>query len=433
LKSGYLVHIGALITLVLGAWLFFGNSNKLPENRIDSPLNIATQTDSEVSGQSAASIASSSGSQFLPDIISATGSDSQGSQKGGVAAQISRPASPTSQVTSQPIVGNPDAIISDYIGAWRNRDKVAIEKLWPVISSCEPCLARMVDMIVNRSLEEGLMLEAAIKMAALNTDTVLPVFDAIIDPSGNRSAAIILSEKIINNGRPEFVTKIFDLIYNAQKNGYDNFARQLTWVISKLENHDGIQPILDTISGRSSTSPEFSAHVSNVFSKVVYNLPDSPKAAEVIAKYYQEANEQEQQKLWQAVSQHSDTLVMLGAYADRNGQIYVVQKYASAISELPNLQAVDGLVKLHMSVEYSPDYLAGMLKENVVKNPTFKVLHKLEDYMRDPDVPLGSRIFAAEGLLSVKENRQARYILEKAVDSSQEVDPELQAYISGRL
>jgi hypothetical protein len=170
-----------------------------------------------------------------------------------------------------------------------------------------------------------------------------------------------------------------------------------------------------------------------VFSKVVHNIPDSQKAADIMASYYQSASAQEQQRLWQVVSKHEDTLVLLAAKADRNGQNYEIQKYASAIAALPNQQAVDGLMKLHISVEYSPDYLAGMLEESIKVNPTIKVLHKLEDYMRDSDVNMESRIFAAEGLLAIRDNRQARYILEKVINNPQYTDPELQAYIGGRL
>ena len=112
--------------------------------------------------------------------------------------------------------------------AWRNADKATANRLWATISNCEECLKLLVDMIVNKSIEDGMMLEIAIKMAALDTNTVLPVFDVLIDPSGNRSAAIILSEKMMKNGRPELVTKIFEVIYKAQENGYENFARQLT-------------------------------------------------------------------------------------------------------------------------------------------------------------------------------------------------------------
>ena len=91
------------------------------------------------------------------------------------------------------------------------------------------------------------------------------------------------------------------------------------------------------------------------------------------------------------------------------------------------------MMQLHTSVEYSPDYLQGMLSDRVADNPTIKVLHKLEDYMRDPNVKIESRIFAAEGLLAIKQNRQARYILEKVINNTQEPDAELQAHIGGRL
>jgi len=328
---------------------------------------------------------------------------------------------------------DPAAIVSDYISAWQGRDKHEIDRLWEKIADCEKCLAELVDLIVNHKLEEGLDLEVAIKMAALDTDIVLPVFDVMIDPAGSKSAAIILSEKLMNNGRPELVNKIFDLIYRARISGYDNFAQQLTWVISKLENPKGIEPILDAITGRKITSPELSQHITNVYSKVVRVLPEESNAGVVIANYYLQANSQEQQRLWPVVSQHGKTLVTLALDADKNGQNNNVQKYASAMTKLPHLESVESLMQLQSSVEYSPDYLRTMLSRRVVDNPTSKVLQKLEDYMRNPNLKLESRLFAAEGLLSVKQNRQARYILEKVINNTEEPDVELQAYIGGRL
>ena len=86
-----------------------------------------------------------------------------------------------------------------------------------------------------------------------------------------------------------------------------------------------------------------------------------------------------------------------------------------------------------MTIPIDPQYMKQMLTGRVVDNPTIKVLHRLEDYMRNPTVKLESRIFAAEGLLAVRQNRQARYILEKVVNNTREPDVELQAYIGGRL
>jgi len=328
---------------------------------------------------------------------------------------------------------DPEQILDDYISAWRNRDKTEIQKLWLQISKCESCLRLIVDQIVNHKLEDGLTLEVAIKMAALDTDIVLPVFDTLIDPAGSKSASIILSEKLINNGRPEFVNKIFDLIYKSKQNGYESYAQQLTWVISKLENPEGIRPILDTITGRKMTSPELATHVTNVYSKVVQVMPESSNAGTVIADYYLQANSQEQQRLWPVVSQLDRALVTLAIDADRTGQNYSLQKYAQAMSELPHLNAVNSLLQLHTAIEYSPEYMKDLLGKKVADNPTIKVLHRLEDYMRDSSVKFESRVFAAEGLLAIKDQRQARYILEKVISNTEEPDIELQAYIGGRL
>jgi len=420
LKSGYLVHVFAAITLLLGVYIAVTRVGTDTADLTANKPEPTTRQDSSP-GPSAQSLAPSNVDDG-GDYITQPGRDAE--------FQLSAAQSETN-TTSSDI--NPKLIISDYIAAWQNRSIHEIDRLWKTIAGCDKCLQELVDLIINHKLEEGLDLEVAIKMAALDSDIVLPVFDVMIDPAGSKSAAIILSEKLMNNGRPEFVNKIFDLIYRARISGYDHFAQQLTWVISKLENPEGIQPILDTITGRKATSPELSQHVTNVYSRVVGILPEESNAATVIADYYLQANSQEQQRLWPVVSQHGKTLVTLALDADKNGQNYDMQKYATAMTKLPHLESVESLMQLQSSVEYSPAYLSTMLSERVIDNPTSKVLQKLEDYMRNPKIRLESRIFAAEGLLSVKQNRQARYILEKVINNTEEPDAELQAYIGGRL
>jgi len=400
-------------------WLWLSNSDdKLPVS--EQPVHLSTLETTAADSSSSLTDADSPG--FLLPLSPQGNPDS---------APESSQKKMNQKMREAPV--DPQLIVNDYILAWRNKDKETLEQLWEIIKTCDKCLLQLVDMIVNKNLEEGMMLELAIKMAALDSDLVLPVFDALIDPMGNKSAAIILAEKMMINGRPELVKKMFDLIYKAHENGYENFAWQLTWVISKLNNHAGISPILDTVSGRVAAAPGYSKHVSSVFSKVVSQMEDSESVADLMASYYQGANPEEQQRLWEVVSKHGETLVMLASAANRNGQYYEMQQYANAIAQLPHLQAVDSLVKLHIDVEYAPDYLGSLLADTVKSNPTVKVLQKLEDYMRDPAVAFDSRIYAAEGLLAVKNNRQARYILEKVVNNSQYADPQLQAYIGGRL
>ncbi|MGD8569541.1 MAG: hypothetical protein PVJ39_15760 [Gammaproteobacteria bacterium] len=423
MKRPYLTHIVAGITIGFGLWLFFGGSSQPP---VDSDTDNSNAKQAAIADQSTATEPVPSRSLNQDDNLPTFQIAAQASNQGV-------PASKLKPVTTPARALNPETVIDDYIAAWRAGDKAALDGLWASIKDCDPCLRRLVDIIVNKSLERGMLLETAIKMAALDTDVVLPVFDTLIDPAGDSSMSIILSEKLVNNGRPAFVTKVFDIIYQAKQNGYDNFARQMTWVISKLDNHDGLLPILDTITGRSATTRDFSDHVSRVFSRVVRRIPGSADVGEIMADYYEAANGEEQQRLWETVSHHQDTLVRLAVDAERNGQNYDVRKYANTIAKLPELEAAEGLLKLHMTMEYTPGYLSGLLDERVKANPTIKVLQKLEDYMRDPAVDQDTRIYAAEALLSVRNNRHARYMLEKVINNPQYADPDLQAYIGGRL
>lgn len=428
MKSGYIVHVFAALTILLGIWIFYDKVISV-SNVSETAAGLRSQRDiltESIRDQSDADKSSALRSENR--IFNGDNRDLSTEFSSDLSQQVLTPEE-TGSIKDL----DPEQILDDYISAWRNRDKTEIQKLWLQISKCESCLRLIVDQIVNHKLEDGLTLEVAIKMAALDTDIVLPVFDTLIDPAGSKSASIILSEKLINNGRPEFVNKIFDLIYKSKQNGYESYAQQLTWVISKLENPEGIRPILDTITGRKMTSPELATHVTNVYSKVVQVMPESSNAGTVIADYYLQANSQEQQRLWPVVSQLDRALVTLAIDADRTGQNYSLQKYAQAMSELPHLNAVNSLLQLHTAIEYSPEYMKDLLGKKVADNPTIKVLHRLEDYMRDSSVKFESRVFAAEGLLAIKDQRQARYILEKVISNTEEPDIELQAYIGGRL
>lgn len=416
LKPQYILHVLAVITIMLGAYIFFGKSENVPQVPNAKHKTSIENTDNQQKHRDVIiSLPLAKFEEMISDQQVPVVEDSR------------------KNINQDTVDINSDQLVTDYIAAWNNRDKTQIDKLWSIISKCDSCLQEFVELAVAKKFERGLLLEVAIKMAALDSDTVLPVFDALIRPDGDKNTAIILSEKLVTNGRPEFVAKIFDVIYRAKESGYENFSRQLTWVISKLENPRGIEPILDTITGRKPTSPENAAHISSVYSKVVRSMQDSSKAATIIANYYQQSNSAEQQKLWPVVSQHGNTLVALAVDANKNGQNYDVQKFAEAMTQLPHLNAVNSLMQLHTSIEYSPNYMRDMLSKRVADNPTIKVLHKLEDYMRNPAVKLESRLFAAEGLLAVRQNRQARYILQKVIDNTQDPDVELQAYIGGRL
>ena len=432
MKSGYLVHVIAVITLALGVWIVVdkigtGDNGDVTDELAVANKSTGTANDSRrhVDQQSAD-----------PAKSSALDNDPESGKADDSALNL-LPAGTdaNAQPDKKPVPENiePDEVLHQYLLAWQNQSKAELDQLWEQIKNCDKCLALFVEQIVARKFEEGLELEIAIKMAALDSNIVMPVFDVLIDPAGTTSTAIILSEKLINNGRPEFVNKVFDLIYRANQSGYHHFSQQLTWVISKLENPRGIEPILDTITGRTLTSPELSTHITSVYSKVVRVLPEESKAGAIISNYYMQANSREQQLLWPVVRQHGDTLVKLAVQANENGQNFNVQKYAEAMTDLPHLNAVDALMKLHTAVEYSPAYMSDMLSKRVADNPTIKVLHKLEDYMRNPLVKLESRLFAAEGLLAVRQNREARYILDKVINSTHEPDAELQAFIAGRL
>jgi len=324
-------------------------------------------------------------------------------------------------------------VVADYLAAWQAQDKDEVELLWLQLSQCEFCIEQLVELIINKNLEKGLMLELAIKMVTLTTDAVLPVFSTLIDPEESRSIAIILSEKLIKDGRSAYVANVFDAIQAAEQKGYEQFARQLTWVVSKLDNPLGVSPVLDVIVGRADASSAYADHVSRLFAKTVPNISDKAFVAEVMSDYYLSANDTEKNKLWDVVSQHPDALVLLAAQASTDGQSYNMEKYATAITQLPAVRAIDGVMELRRSIDQSPGYFIDLIRGVAQNNTNAKTFNRLEIYLQDPNVSAESRLLAAEGLLAIKDNRHARQILDKVLNQSNYNDTELLSYISGRL
>lgn len=345
-------------------------------------------------------------------------------------AQNNLPFDPQSGASTE---ADANVIVDNYLAAWRSQRRDELSPLWLQLSQCEACLKQLAELLISSNLAKGLTLELAIKMVALDSRVVLPVFSALIDPAENRSTAIILSEKLIIDGRAEYVARVFNAIQVAEQKGYEEFAQQLTWVVSKLNNPEGVGPVLDIITGRAAASPAYTRHVSRIFSKTVLNIPDKAFMSDIVSNYYLAANAAEKEQLWEVVSHHPGTLVQLAAQANAEGQSYNVEKYATAITQLPDVRAVDGVMKLQGRINQPPGYFVALMQAVVKRNDNARALHRLDDYLRHLNVGTESRILAAEGLLAAKHNPLSRQILEKVLNQANYGDSEVLSYISGRL
>jgi hypothetical protein len=112
----------AIATLLFGLWLFVKNS--------DAPVSNSSERDGQLPAQAGDSNQSSiplrdhsEAPGFLPPLASSAG-DAQD--------HIEAKTSDTNAASqAEPV--NPQALISDYILAWRNKDKAAIDRLWSAI------------------------------------------------------------------------------------------------------------------------------------------------------------------------------------------------------------------------------------------------------------------------------------------------------------
>jgi len=430
------VVVGLLVLLGIG--LFFYNTN-WPDHELAMALPVASSLEG-VRGQGV----------DVPDNIASTpviaaepaknGEDSAAHTEwphtGGKPQRLNRGQDFIAELGSGVLDSgllDPSVVVDNYYTAWRAQRKDQLAALWLTLSQCEPCITLLVEQMLSHNLEKGLIWELAIKMVALHTDAVLPVFNALIDPSENRSIAIILSEKLIVDGRKEYVASVFEAIQVAEQSGHDAFAQQLTWVIAKLTNPEGVGPVLDIIAGRVVASPAYASHVSRVFSKTVLNIPDKAFMSDTMSRYYLSADTIEKEKLWDVVRHHPGTLVQLAVHANADGQSSNVEKYANAVTQLPDIRAIDGVMKLQGSVEQSPGYFIHLIQTVVNKRGNAKALNRLDDYLRHLNVSTESRLLAAEGLLAVKHIPQSRQILNKALNQAHYPDPEVLSYISARL
>lgn len=326
----------------------------------------------------------------------------------------------------------PLQLIDSYMTAWSGNNRLEIDRLWQQIKRCQDCLERMKELLMNQSVPKGMLLEWTYQLIALGDESLLPVFDYLLQPSVDLNTRIIVSQQMIKDGRTMYVKKLFEILQQADFDGYKDYADKQVWMISKLSNPEGIAPIFDVISGRSGASESFSDHVRDVFNKTLLGIKQAGMD-DAMANYYLSASETEQAKLWNVVSLHSQTLVELSVYAYQSGVTEQFHKYSQALASVNSLDAVEGLLQLRSQVDYSQDYFSDMVNRLTQRYHNMETLHKFEDYLRDPQKDLNTRLLAADGLLAVKESEQAHYILQKAIDSAGYGDADVAAYISSRL
>lgn len=342
--------------------------------------------------------------------------------------------------------GNIDAIDSDfisnvsahelinaYMSAWSGNDRHEIDRTWHKITQCRECLRIIKDMMLNQSVPKGMLLELTHKIIKLGDPELLDVFDALIQPTVDLNTRIIVTQQMVKDGRSMYVEKLLYILQRADQDGYHDFAMKHIWAIAKLKNADGINTILDVISGRRQVDPEFATHVNSIFTKSTLVSSDDVTVAETLANYYSQADDQERQSLLAVVSLNPGALAALATDALNNGDDNDFKHFSETIAAHDTTSAMDKLFQLQGSVEYADDHFHTLIRQMAVRQNNTVSVHKLEDYLRNPQSSLQTKIMAAEGIMAVKHNPQARYVLEKILTSSDYNDADIVSYINAHL
>jgi hypothetical protein len=335
--------------------------------------------------------------------------------------------------TQQPKTQTPLQLIDAYMTAWSGNSRSEVNALWKEISQCPECLQRIKELLMNQGVPKGMLLELTYQIIELGNETMLPVFDYLLQPAVDLNSRIIITQQMIKDGRGMYVKKLFDILQQADIDGYQDYAAKHAWMISKLKNPQGIAAIFDVMSGRSGSSQRFADHVRNVFNNTLVGTKQHSAMTDAMVDYYLSADGTEQENLWGVISMHSESLGALAKSAYENGNLNQFKKYSQSLAGINSVAAVEGTLELVGKVDYSQEYFIEMISTLTRRFNHLETLRKLEDYLRNPHADSRTRIVAAEGLLAVKESEQARFILEKALKSNSYEDSEIVAYISARL
>ena len=86
----------------------------------------------------------------------------------------------------------PLQIIDTYMTAWSGSNRGEIQKLWDQISQCPACLQRIQELLMNQSVPKGMLLELTYQIIELGDESMLPVFDYLLQPSVDLNTRIII-------------------------------------------------------------------------------------------------------------------------------------------------------------------------------------------------------------------------------------------------
>jgi len=323
-------------------------------------------------------------------------------------------------------------LIRDFMSAWSGKQLEEMERVWQQITQCHDCLLAIRDLMMNQGVPKGMLLELSYRIIELGDPMMLPVFDTLISGAVEKNVAAVVVLQLVKNGSDAHIRQLMRSLQNLAVSGAAPLASQLNWTLTKLKNPKGIAPIMDALV-QTGAATEFNEQLHTVLKNMVAGMGYDEEMALEIVDYYGRSDPQAKDRLKDIVYQNPAVLAGLASRAYSDGFHSEFQQYAKAIAQVNNVSAVDGLMKLQKQVAYSPEYFVELMHGLIENKSNSENLRRLEDYLRNTDSDLNTKIIAAEGLLAVQQNREAGYILEKVINSSSYDDTEIVTYIHSRL
>lgn len=364
-----------------------------------------------------------------------------------VAAQDAVTAPGTMNQTPGPVIGNtpveqpentdnkllPWEYVDRYVSLWQAQDNNRYFSLWETILSCPDCLERLVDHVTQPDSDMKLTLEVSHLLLEAGKPQVERIITALLQPGANTETALLLARQVARNGNPDYLRTINRMIQTIASSGDTLFATGIVQTFESASKPAALIPMIELAVGRTGAGDDIRQTTISAVTGMLNRIQDTTVVAgELLALYYA-SEPDEQVAIWTILSGHSETMRVFANQAHHDGNTHLVDTAVTALIDSTHESAVDALLLLQQQLDYPQDYFVDKLSRLVSKPDNLRLLNRLADYLHKPDIPLQSKIIAAEGLLSASGSREARLMLEKMAESTSYEDAEIVSYINGRL
>lgn len=331
------------------------------------------------------------------------------------------------------IIDNPESLVSDYISQIENSKLQRYQELWTRILGCPACLELIRQRIETNSIEDNPLLEFTHLLLEADHPIVTEMMENLLRPEREGLTQQLFIQQVIRKGEVNSYEKLLAVLQAYDNAGQRDFVLRQIDLLSGIMSPDTLQPTLDLALGRTNASPGLQARVGELMMTRMVSLPEDEEVTRRLIDYYYNASDVEANAVWDLISKHGSSLVTIAIEADQRGETDIVDKVFDSVQNLRGDTAVESIMALYNKVARPQQTFSDAIIDVVKRDASVDTLHRLENYLRGENVSRSIKLVAAEGLLAVKDNQQARYILEKMIQSNDYNDAEIVSYISGRM